>query len=110
MANARIVSQTSDTDHPSCTVSALRPIGANEMILAHRPRATAGAAATQLVGSCHRIEQLGGAGYVLYTVSAGESRVLACRAVAFPNCSDNIEAEILACPFLKKKCRSSPDG
>ena len=102
--NARIVSQTSDTDHPSCTVSALRPIGANEMILAHRPRATAGAPATQLVGqfdgSCHRTEQLGGAGYVLYTVSAGESRVLACRAVALPNCSDKIEAEILACRFL----------
>ena len=68
------------------------------MILAHRPRATAGAPATQLVGqfdgSCHRTEQLGGAGFVIYTVSAGESRVLACRAVALPSCSDNIEAEI----------------
>ena len=74
------------------------------MILAHRPQTATGAPATQLVGqfdgSCHRTEQLGGAGYVIYTVSAGESRVLACRAVALPSCSDNIEAEILACLFL----------
>lgn len=43
---------------------------------------------------------VGGAGYVIYAVKGGESRVISCRSVALPSCSDNVEAEILACLFL----------
>ena len=52
------------------------------------------------VGSCLREETLGGAGYVVYAIEGGQSRVIACRAVALPQCSDNIEAEIMACLYL----------
>ena len=74
------------------------------MILANPTKAASSTCSAQLVGqfggSCHHSEQIGGAGYVIYLVTAGESRVLACRAVALPQCSDNVEAEILACLFL----------
>ena len=40
---------------------------------------------------------------MLYEVKGGESRVISCRAVALPLCSDNVEAEILACLFLVKE-------
>ena len=50
--------------------------------------------------SSQREERIGGAGYVVYAIEGGQSRVIACRAVALPRCSDNIEAEILACLFL----------
>ena len=43
---------------------------------------------------------IGGAGYVVYAIERGQSRVIALRAVALRQCSDNIEAEILACLFL----------
>ena len=54
----------------------------------------------QFDGSCLREDALGGAGYVVYAIEGGQSRVIACRAVALPLCSDNIEAEIMACLFL----------
>ena len=47
-----------------------------------------------------REETLGGAGYVIYVIEGGRSRVIACRSVALPHCSDNIEAEIMACLYL----------
>ena len=45
-------------------------------------------------------DELGGAGYVIYVIEGGRSRVIACRSVALPHCSDNIEAEIMACLYL----------
>ena len=45
-------------------------------------------------------DALGGAGYVIYVIEGGRSRVIACRSVALPHCSDNIEAEIMACLYL----------
>ena len=45
-------------------------------------------------------ESLGGAGYVIYVIEGSRSRVVACRSVALPHCSDNIEAEIMACLYL----------
>ena len=64
----------------------------------------------QFDGSCHRTEQLGGAGYVIYAIEGGTSRVLACRAVALPQCSDNVESEILACLYLieERNCHPRP--
>ena len=47
-----------------------------------------------------REETLGGAGHVIYAIEGGRSRVIACRSVALPLCSDNIEAEIMACLYL----------
>ena len=54
----------------------------------------------QFDGSCLREETLGGAGYVVYAIESGRSRVIACRSVALPHCSDNIEAETMACLYL----------
>ena len=45
-------------------------------------------------------DELGGAGYVIYVIEGDRSRVIACRSVALPHCSDNIEAEIMACLYL----------
>ena len=74
------------------------------MILADPPDRGQNKTPIQVVGqfdrSCHRTEQLGGAGYVIYAIEGGTSRVLACRAVALPQCSDNVESEILACLYL----------
>ena len=36
-------------------------------------------------------DALGGAGYVIYVIEGGRSRVIACRSVALPHCSDNIQ-------------------
>ena len=44
---------------------------------------------------------LGGAGYVIYVTEGGWSQVVACRSVALPHCSDNIEAEITVVVKLK---------
>lgn len=54
----------------------------------------------QFDGSCFREEGLGGAGYVIYAIEGGCSKVLACRSVGLPTCTDNIEAETLACQYL----------
>ena len=54
----------------------------------------------QFDGSCFHEEQIGGAGYAIYAIEAGHTRVLACRAVCLPNCVDNIEAETIACQYL----------
>ena len=54
----------------------------------------------QFDGSCMHEDALGGAGYVIYVIEGGRSRVIACRSVALPHCSDNIEAEIMACLYL----------
>ena len=54
----------------------------------------------QFDGSCLREERIGEAGYVIYAIEQGRSRVLALRSVCLPNCSDNIEAEIVACQHL----------
>ena len=87
-----------------CTVTALQHIGPDEVILACSIDDTQNQPSIQIVGqfdgSCQREELLGGAGYVVYAIEGGQSRVIACRAVALPQCSDNIEAEILACLFL----------
>ena len=74
------------------------------MILAIPPDDTQLEPSIQIVGqfdgSCLREETLGGAGYVVYAIEGGKSRVITCRAVALPQCSDNIEAEIMACLYL----------
>jgi ribonuclease HI len=86
-----------------CSVIALQHISPDEVIFAD-PCDHTQAPSIQIVGqfdgSHQREELIGGAGYVIYAVEGGQSRVLACRAVALPQCSDNIEAEILACLYL----------
>ena len=102
--NSRLVSKSSDTQNPLCEIITLRSIAADEMILVCPPKESPDGKIIQVVGhfdgSCHGTELLGGAGYVIYVIEGGQSRVIACRAVALPLCSDNIEAEILACLFL----------
>ena len=102
--NAKIIPACPDSPGSQCTVTALQPIGPEEMILACPTDDTQSRPSIQIVGqfdgSCQREEMLGGAGYVVYAIEGGQSRVIACRAVALPQCSDNIEAEILACLFL----------
>ena len=87
-----------------CIVTALQHIGPDEVILACPIDDTQNQPSIQIVGqfdgSSQREERIGGAGYVVYAIEGGQSRVIACRAVALPRCSDNIEAEILACLFL----------
>ena len=87
-----------------CIVTALQHIGPDEMILACPVDDAQNQPPIQIVGqfdgSSQREERIGGAGYVVYAIEGGQSRVIACRAVALPQCSDNIEAEILACLFL----------
>ena len=87
-----------------CIVTALQHIGPDEVILACPLDDTQNQPSIQIVGqfdgSSQREERIGGAGYVVYAIEDGQSRVIACRAVALPRCSDNIEAEILACLFL----------
>lgn len=95
-----------------CDVIALKPIAINDVILVHPTEYASEPNSIQLVGqfdgSCHRSDKLGGAGYVTYLVRGGESRVMACRAVALPFCSDNVEAEILACLFLVQElCKTA---
>ena len=87
-----------------CIVTALQHIGPDEVILACPMDDTPNQPSIQIVGqfggSSQQEERIGGAGYVVYAIEGGQSRVIACRAVALPQCSDNIEAEILACLFL----------
>ena len=103
-ANVRIESADNEPLPSLCQIIAIRPIGVDQTILADPPDKGQNKTPIQIVGqfdgSCHRTEQLGGAGYVIYTIEGGISRVLACRAVALPRCSDNVESEILACLFL----------
>ena len=87
-----------------CTITALHHIGPDEVIFAGPLDDTPNQPSIQIVGqfdgSSLREEQIGGAGYVVYAIEGGQSRVIAPRAVALQQCSDNIEAEILACLFL----------
>ena len=102
--NVCIESADNEPQPSLCQIIAIRPIGVDQMILADPPDKGQNKTPIQIVGqfdgSCHRTERLGGAGYVIYTIEGGISRVLACRAVALPQCSDNVESEILACLFL----------
>ena len=93
-----------DSPDSPCTVTALQSISPNELILAIPPDDTPSEPSIQIVGqfdgSCMHEDELGGAGYVVYVIEGGKSRVIACRSVALPYCSDNIEAEIMACLYL----------
>ena len=102
--NAKIVPACPNSPDSFCTVTALQPISPNELILAIPPGDTLSEPSIQIVGqfdgSCMHEDELGGAGYVIYVIEGGRSRVIACRSVALPHCSDNIEAEIMACLYL----------
>ena len=91
-------------------VIALQHISPDEVILACPIDDTPNQSSIQIVGqfdgSSQREERMGGAGYAVYAIERGQSRVIACRAVALPQCSDNIEAEILACLFLVEEVSS----
>ena len=90
----------------TCAIEALRPIEPDEVILAkdrHEPSDALIQLVGQFDGSCLREEKIGGAGYVIYAIEQGRSRVLALRSVCLPNCSDNIEAEIVACQHLSEE-------
>ena len=103
-ANVRIEPTDNEPQPSLCQIIATRPIGVGQMILADPPDRGQNKTPIQVVGqfdgSCHRREQLRGAGYVIYTIEGGTSRILACRAIALPQCSDNVESEILACLYL----------
>ena len=104
--HARSAKEISCPNSPDsmCIVTALQHIGPDEVILACPIDDTPNQSSIQIVGqfdgSSQREERIGGAGYAVYAIEGGQSRVIACRAVALPQCSDNIEAEILACLFL----------
>ena len=102
-SNAIIKSPCPNSPVSMCIVTALQHIGPDEVILACPIDDTQNQPSIQIVGqfdgSSQREERIGGAGYVVYAIEGGQSRVIACRAVALPRCSDNIEAEILACLF-----------
>ena len=102
--NAKIVPACPNSPDSFCTVTALQSISPNELILAIPPDDTPSEPSIQIVGqfdgSCMHEDSLGGAGYVIYVIEGGRSRVIACRSVALPHCSDNIEAEIMACLYL----------
>ena len=102
--NAKIVPACPDSPDSFCTVTALQSISPDELILAIPPGDTPSEPSIQIVGqfdgSCMHEDELGGAGYVIYVIEGGRSRVIACRSVALPHCSDNIEAEIMACLYL----------
>ena len=102
--NAKIVPACPNSPDSFCTVTALHSISPNELILAIPPDDTPSEPSIQIVGqfdgSCMHEDSLGGAGYVIYVIEGGRSRVIACRSVALPHCSDNIEAEIMACLYL----------
>ena len=102
--NAKIVPACPNSPDSVCTVTALQSISPNELILATPPDHAPSEPSIQIVGqfdgSCMHDDALGGAGYVIYVIEGGRSRVIACRSVALPHCSDNIEAEIMACLYL----------
>ena len=95
-----------DTVEETCAIVALKPIEPDEMILVNdrpEPSNTVIQLVGQFDGSSLREEKIGGAGYVIYAVEQGRSRVLALRSVCLPDCTDNIEAEILACQYLSEE-------
>ena len=97
---------TKEAAENTCTITALRPIESGEMVLVNdrtEPSDTVVQLVGQFDGSSLRDEKIGGAGYVIYAIEQGRSRVLAFRAVCLPDCSDNIEAEILACQYLSEE-------
>ena len=97
---------TKDTAEDTCAIVALRSIEPDEMILVNdrpEPSNTTIQLVGQFDGSSLREEQIGGAGYVIYAIEQGRSRVLALRSVCLPDCTDNIEAEILACQYLSEE-------
>ena len=97
---------TKDTAEDTCAVIALKSIEPDEMILVNNrpePSNTVIQLVGQFDGSSLREEQIGGAGYVIHAVEQGRSRVLALRSVCLPDCTDNIEAEILACQYLSEE-------
>ena len=89
--NAKIVPACPNSPDSFCTVTALQPISPNELILAIPPGDTPSEPSIQIVGqfdgSCMHEDELGGAGYVIYVIEGGRSRVIACRSVALPHCS-----------------------
>ena len=109
-SNAIIKPSCPNSRDSMCMVIALQHIGPDEVILARPSDDTPNQSSIQIVGqfdgSSQREERLGGAGYAVYAIEGGQSRVIACRAVALPQCSDNIEAEILACLFLVEEVSS----
>ena len=97
---------TQDIVEETCAIVALKPIEPDEMILVNdrpEPSNTVIQLVGQFDGSCLREEKIGGAGYVIYAIEQGRSRVIALRSVCLPDCSDNIEAEIVACQYLSEE-------
>ena len=109
-SNAIIKPSCPNSRDSMCMVIALQHIGPDEVILACPIDDTPNQSSIQIVGqfdgSSQREERMGGAGYAVYAIERGQSRVIVCRAVALPQCSDNIEAEILACLFLVEEVSS----
>ena len=101
--SATIRASQQDTQDAPCHIVATAAISQGDIILAStgtEPSQGAIQIVGQFDGSCFHDEQIGGAGYVIYAIEAGHTRVLACRAVGLPACSDNIEAETVACQYL----------
>ena len=101
--NATIRASEQDTQDAPCHIVATTDINQGDIIItpaAANPNQSIIQIVGQFDGSCFHEEQIGGAGYVLYAIEAGHTRVLACRAVCLPTCSDNIEAETIACQYL----------
>ena len=101
--NATIRAPESDIQDAPCLIVATTTISQGDMIIAHvapEPNRSAIQIVGQFDGSCFHDEQIGGAGYVIYAIEAGYTRVIACRAVCLPTCTDNIEAETIACQYL----------
>ena len=101
--NATIASPPQNAPDTPCQIIATLPIGRSDIILARtieEPDQLTIQIVGQFDGSCFREEEVGGAGYVIYAIEAGCTRVLACRSVCLPTCTDNIEAETIACQYL----------
>ena len=101
--NATIRAPDLPTANAQCHIVATTNINPGDIVIASEvgnPRQGIIQIVGQFDGSCFHEEQIGGAGYVVYAVEAGHTRVLACRAVCLPNCVDNIEAETIACQYL----------
>ena len=78
-----------------CKITSLLPIGANEILCSCLDPA-AGALLVQFDGSCHSEHQAGGAGAALVELQTQGLTLLRWRAVAIPNCPDNIYAEAMS--------------
>ena len=101
--NATIQDSDPSTSNAHCHIVATTNINPGDIVIASEagnPRQSNIQIVGQFDGSCFHEEQIGGAGYVIYAIEAGHTRVLACRAVCLPNCVDNIEAETIACQYL----------